>query len=174
MDFVHTNHAILYTDGSKLQEQTCFAAVFAGECVRRRLRAESNVFTAELTAIRDALIIASNTQDQTNTIFSDSKIAIEAIQKYNNNHPVVKEITWLIRLQSVDKSVTLCNRWTASVTLGSSLPSLAFLAMRKRTPKQERLLYLTSQSIMHLYSTKTIILSSRKLSVQNGKVNGHW
>ena len=34
--FVHTNHAILYTDGSKLQEQVgcaaVFAAVFAGEC----------------------------------------------------------------------------------------------------------------------------------------------
>ena len=50
------------------------------------------VFTAELTAIRDAFIIASDTPDKTYTIFSDSQNAIQAIQKYNNNNPVVKEI----------------------------------------------------------------------------------
>ena len=72
VDLVHTNHAIMYTDGSNLQEQVGCAAVFAGECVGRWLWAESTVFTAELTAIRGALIIASNTQDQTYTIFSDS------------------------------------------------------------------------------------------------------
>ena len=74
VDFVHTNQAILYTDGSKLHEQVGCAAVFAGECVGRRLRAESTVIIAELTAIRDALIIACNTQDQNALFFQILKV----------------------------------------------------------------------------------------------------
>ena len=55
-------------DRSKHQERVGCAVVCAGYCNHSELRPEITVFTAELTAVRDALITGSNTQDQLYTI----------------------------------------------------------------------------------------------------------
>ena len=49
----------------------------------------SSIFTAELTAICDALVI----EDKRDVvIFVDSRSAIDFIKKYNDTHPIVSEI----------------------------------------------------------------------------------
>ena len=103
----YDNH--LYTDGSSTDVGVGCSVVGTGQRVSSRLPACATIFTAELTAIRNVLRLIDNNDRIRFTIFSDSKSALQAIRKYNNNHPLVIEIlTWLIRLHSRHKSVTFC------------------------------------------------------------------
>ena len=73
---------------------------------------QATIFTAELTAIKLALNKA-NTLVNNSTIFSDSRSAVEAIHRHNNNHPIVVDIyEMLIRLTSNNKTVKFC--WSPS------------------------------------------------------------
>ena len=92
----HNNGNYLYTDGSCTDAGVDCAVVGIGQQVVRKLPDCATIFTAELTAIRDALrLIETSNRDQC-TIFSDSQSALQAISKYNSNHPLVMEIlNWL-------------------------------------------------------------------------------
>jgi len=105
----HENTTHIYTDGSKINDSVGCAAVGEHNEISQRLRGESSIFTAELTAINDALSIINNSNDRNFTIFTDSQSAIQSIDHYNNNHPIVLEIvTKLLRLLRRNKAVCIC------------------------------------------------------------------
>lgn len=105
----HNRTTHIYTDGSKTDDLVGCASVSEQSTITRKLTAETSIFTAELVAIVDALTEVENSNDMTFTIFSDSRSALMAINKYNNQHPIVIEILrWLIHLSSRHKTVNLC------------------------------------------------------------------
>lgn len=109
----HSRENHLFTDGSKDADNVGCAAVSATVSISRKICPVSTIFTAELYAILDALIIISNSHGQKHTIFSDSQSALKAIKIYNNNHPIVQEINcWLIHLSARQKIIQLC--WVPS------------------------------------------------------------
>ena len=58
---------------------------------------------------QDALVLISNSSQDRFTVYSDSKSALQALDLYNNSHPIVREIIrWLIYLASRHKNITLC------------------------------------------------------------------
>jgi ribonuclease HI len=109
----HSHQRSIFTDGSKDAGSVGCAAVKGDALIVRKLPPQSSIFTAELFAILDAITIASNDDAQSFAIFSDSKSALQALQIYNNNHPIVQQINrWLIRLHSRHKDIQLC--WVPS------------------------------------------------------------
>jgi kelch-like protein 2/3 len=109
----HSDHNHIFTDGSKDADNVGCATISGVETLSRKLNPQSTIFTAELYAILDAMNFIDSSDTTNHTIFSDSQSAIQAIQLYNNNHPIVMEInTWLIRLSSRHKIIRLC--WVPS------------------------------------------------------------
>ena len=105
----HRNEMRVHTDGSKDARGVGCAAVATDRNLVRRLPKHASIFTAKLQAIADALVIVDESQHDNDAIFSDSRSAIQAVNMYNNNHPIVMEITrWLVRLFARQKKVTLC------------------------------------------------------------------
>ena len=69
----------------------------------------SSVFGAELFAIRAAILKIKDLQNTTCCIYSDSKSALEAINKFYSNHPIVQVIQEQINLCKIHNSeVMLC------------------------------------------------------------------
>lgn len=109
----HENSSLLFTDGSKDENNVGCACVAGNTLVVRKLQSETSIFSAELYAIRDSLEVICRSNDVKYTIFTDSKSSIQAIQKYNNNNPIVMDIvSLLIRLSLERKEVKLC--WVPS------------------------------------------------------------
>jgi len=108
-DRCHGQSVHLFTDGSKNGDSVGCAAVCDDVVITRRLNKHSSIFTAELTAIADALLIINDQAADQFTVFSDSKSALEAIQHYNSSHPIVNDIlSWLIRLAARRKNIRFC------------------------------------------------------------------
>ena len=77
--------------------------------ILRKLSPSASICTAELQAICDALVIISECQANNFSIFSESLSALQAIEIYNNHHPIKMEIiTWLVRLHERHKRITIC------------------------------------------------------------------
>lgn len=109
LEELHHDCEHIYTDGSKSEFKVGMATIYKQRKITSRLRAETTIFTAELLAILKSMPIISKSRKDKFTIFSDSRSSIQAIMKYNNNHPIVTEINnWLIRLAARHKSVKLC------------------------------------------------------------------
>ena len=84
-------------------------AVMNNQTISRKLNQQCSIFTADLQAIQDALVLISNSNQDRFTVYSDSKSALQALDLYNNSHPIVREIIrWSIYLASRHKSITLC------------------------------------------------------------------
>lgn len=109
----HTEEYALYTDGSKNEAGVGCAAVCSEQSVRRHLRPESSIFTAELNAIILALEVIDSLEYSKYVIFADSRSVIQAIQHYNSRHPLVSDIVQtLIHLYRRNIFVRLC--WVPS------------------------------------------------------------
>ena len=109
----HSNQIMLFTDGSKDRGNVGCAALLRNNIIKRKLNENSTIFTAELYAILDALLMIHNSQSTNFIIFSDSRSVLHAIQIYNSSHPVVVKImAWLVRLAARQKVVQLC--WVPS------------------------------------------------------------
>lgn len=109
LESIHGDSNHIYTDGSKTIDSVGCAAVSSDQCISRKLRKDSSIYTAELSAIVDAMTIIDNSNSTNFTIFSDSRSALQGICQYNNNHPIVLEImNWLVRLSARQKIVRLC------------------------------------------------------------------
>ena len=107
------NQHQIYTDRSKDQNSVGCAAVSNATVVKRRLNPESTIFTAELYALLESLIMIDNSTQDKHIILSDSQSAIQGTQMYNNNHPIVTEIfEWIIRLSTRQKEIKFC--WVPS------------------------------------------------------------
>ena len=105
----HADSLHIFTDGSKDDDAVGCAAVLPGRIVARRLPPSSSVFTAELTAIADALSEADTLPNVNISIFTDLLSALQTLDTFNNCHPIVSAILrWLVRLSTRNKNVRLC------------------------------------------------------------------
>ena len=85
-------HLAIFTDGSKSQEGVGGAAICTTETKKISLPRQASVYTAELTAIQLALNIIDNSNFQKYVIYSDSKSALNTLQKFEPAHPIVSAI----------------------------------------------------------------------------------
>ena len=79
-DIEHRNEKKIYTDGSKSEDGVGCAAVCEGESYIRKLPDFSSIFTAEATAIVDALELVHKKKFKSTVIYSDSKSALDALK----------------------------------------------------------------------------------------------
>ena len=101
------NH--LYTDGSKDDVGVGYAVYGNNIKVQASLNNKASVFTAELLAIKSALISVRKNHLNEVTIFSDSLSSINAINSYTSKHKIVNEIRFVLHEMKLQKiSVTLC------------------------------------------------------------------
>ena len=114
--FLHHKHSSdtdLYTDGSK--SGPCVGAGVAimsrGKVVgriKRRLHETASVFTAELYAIKLALISLKTSQAVSCSIYSDSRSAIQAIEGLSSNKLVTEILELLIVLNKKEINIIFC------------------------------------------------------------------
>ena len=107
---LHSNAVHLYTDGSKSPEGVGYA--YCGESVQiaKRIQPDATVFTAELYAIYDCISYINESNQDHFVIFSDSRCALLALQKYLNPNPQVQMIQ--CHIHSSPKEIKLC--WVPS------------------------------------------------------------
>ena len=82
----------IYTDGSKNDQGVGFAVVSPVSQVQYSLPEQTSVYTAELIALKYALDVAKESNEEATTIFSDSRSALEAIQDFYPRNQIVREI----------------------------------------------------------------------------------
>ena len=98
---VYSNYQFIYTDGSKSGDKVGCAAVTTGSPYKIRLPDRCSVYTAELQAIKLALIHIKRSRQNDFVICSDSLSALQAIENRDIHHPIVLDILtqyhWLVR-----------------------------------------------------------------------------
>ena len=106
----HINTHSIYTDGSKTDAAVGFAVISDMEYFGR-MPIFTSIYSAELAAISLALYKIPRDQSQHYTIYSDSKGAIQAIDSFNPQHPVIRAIQENIHFRSLQNiKISLC--WT--------------------------------------------------------------
>ena len=114
----------IYTDGSKRcnfgsrTKGKVGAGVYIKGCrinkqLKERLGDFASVFTAELVAIRIALIELREIRNHSCVLYSDSRSALQALQVYNSNNGLVQDIKELVyELKQNRMKITFC--WVPS------------------------------------------------------------
>ena len=111
LEHMHSHNGLLaiYTDGSKSELGVGFAVVSKYFKVLSSLPAYASVFTAELFAIKNALIYIRKHKISNIIIYSDSLSALEAINSFSLKHSLVTEIKVLLhKLIESNISIVLC------------------------------------------------------------------
>ena len=90
-DEVHDGEYKLYTDDSKSSEGVGVAVVVDDFCDSAKLSSSASIYTAELTAIINAMNVAYHTNQKSFVIYSDSKSTLESLNNYNSSHPLVQK-----------------------------------------------------------------------------------
>ena len=104
----HGNSTHIYTDGSKMDEGTGCAAVCGETITARKLMAATSIFSAELYAVRDALIMAERLPYDNFTILCDSLSVLDSLRDYDTGHPIISDcLRLLLRLWESGR-VTVC------------------------------------------------------------------
>ena len=105
----HVSHEKIYTDGSKSKEGVGCAVVHNDTSYVAKLPNSASVFSAELTAIVQALELVNQSKKRNFVIYSDSWSAIESLRKFNSFHPLIQKAQeWLFRISCRKKSVCFC------------------------------------------------------------------
>ena len=108
-DEVHDGECKIYTDGSKSSKGVGFAVVADDFCDFAKLSSSASKYTAELTAIINAMNVAYHTNKKSFVIYSNSKSVLESLNNYNSSHPLVQKAQeWLFRISCRHKSVSFC------------------------------------------------------------------
>ena len=108
-DVVHDHDYKIFTDGSKSDEGVGFAAVADDFCDVAKLSPSASIFTAEISAIIDAMDVAYHSNHKSIVIYSDSKSALESLNNYNSSLPLVQKAQeWLFRISCRHKSLSFC------------------------------------------------------------------
>ena len=103
----------LFTDGSKDNEGVGLGVYGNNLKIQIALPQKASIFTAELLAIKNALRVVREQQIDKVTIFSDSLSSIEAINSYQPQNEIAKEIRCILsEMKSHKTTVTLC--WVPS------------------------------------------------------------
>ena len=105
----HGKDKKIYTDGSKSRDGVGCAVVCEGESYIKKLPDSSSVFSAEATAVIEALQLANKKKFKSSVIYSDSRSVLEALKKYNPLHPLIQKAQeWLFHLSVRRKVVKFC------------------------------------------------------------------
>ena len=105
----HSNQKKLYTDGSKTENGVGCAVVYEDTVYSGKLPNTSSVFTAEMTAIIQALEVVDKSSHKEFVIYSDSRSALDSLNQYNSFHPLIQKAQqWLFRLSCRHKSISFC------------------------------------------------------------------
>ena len=100
----------IFTDGSKTENGVAFAVYSEHFSIPQRINNCASIFTAELTAILEALKHSRSINNSSISIITDSKSSIQAIRKLYPQNPIIIQIQDLIK--NSDKNFTLC--WVPS------------------------------------------------------------
>ena len=112
-DKVHKNSVKIFTDGSKSLQGVGCSAVESDYAFLGKLPDHASIFTAELTAINQALKLAASSKHKYFTIYSDSFSSLSALQKRNSSHPLIQKAQeWLFWLATRHKYISFC--WVPS------------------------------------------------------------
>ena len=103
----------LYTDGSKSSEGVgSGVAAISGTLgyigMKRRLHQSASIFTAELNAVKTALISLKPSANISCAVYSDSRSALQAIKGQSDNTIVQDILELLVLLREKGISVTFC------------------------------------------------------------------
>ena len=108
-DLVHKDEEKIYTDGSKSEDGVGCAVVYDNSVYVAKLPDSASVFTAEMTAIVQALELACGSEAKQFVIYSDSKSALDSLSRFNTFHPLIQKAQeWLFSISSRYKSVRFC------------------------------------------------------------------
>ena len=113
----HVADIQIYTDGSKMEGKVGSGVYIQGGGldmeVSEALGKFTSIFTAELVAIRIALVKIKNSSNQKVVIYSDSRSSLQALLVYNSENMLVQEIQELVfELSKRDLEVLFC--WVPS------------------------------------------------------------
>ena len=103
----YTGYRPIYTDGSKTED-----AVNVDKYSTETYNKNISIFSAEVRALKLALIQIQYTKENKHIIFSDSKSALEAIQDLWTQHPLVQNVLTLHTYLSKTKEIVFC--WVPS------------------------------------------------------------
>ena len=87
----------IFTDGSKIDEKVGCACSYRRKTISRRLPDGCSIFTAELQAILLALLAVKESRKKKFIICSDSKSALQALNKMKVNIPLVSKSLKLLQ-----------------------------------------------------------------------------
>ena len=108
-DSTHKGQVKIFTDGSKSEIGVGCAVVRGGEVYEAKLPDSSSIYTAELTAIVQALEVVHNSSKNNFVIYSDSKSALESLKQLYSVHPLIRKAQeWLFWISCRKKSVCFC------------------------------------------------------------------
>ena len=97
----HAEHLKVFTDGSKSSDGVGCAVYLNNTVHHAKLAPVASVFTAELTAITEALNLISEREEREFVIYTDSYSSILALQQFNSFNPLVRKIQeWLFKFYS--------------------------------------------------------------------------
>ena len=109
----HSDSYIVYTDGSRTASGVAFAAMGTdGWNYSGRLLDYASIFSAELIAVRAAVLRCGEVQHASVTICSDSRSVILALSSFGSKNSLVLQIQR--RISQLGKILTLC--WVPSHT----------------------------------------------------------
>ena len=91
-DEVHGGEYKIYTDGSKTRVGVGFAVAADDSWDFAKLSSCASIYTAELTAVINAMNMAYHANQKSFVIFSDSKSSLESLNNYNSSHPLFRRI----------------------------------------------------------------------------------
>lgn len=82
----------IYTDGSKSNLGVGYSVVSKDAIISARIPNDCTIFTAELTAIKEAMKYGISENLEYLTICTDSRSAIEALKRTNPKNPIAKDV----------------------------------------------------------------------------------
>jgi ribonuclease HI len=101
----------IYTYGSKMDQKTLYAVITANRTLKIRLANDASVYTAELSAISQALSLIEKETEVRWPIFSDSLSSLKAIESmYPKSNPILTEIQ--DKLAEIGEMKTVKFVWT--------------------------------------------------------------
>ena len=109
----YSTHIPIYTDGSKISERVGAAAQTNSTHKQMRLPDGASIYTAELQAIKMALELVQESNEDEFIIFSDSMSSLIALEGENADHPFIQEIMELHHHQ-INNNKTIIFAWIPS------------------------------------------------------------
>ena len=147
LEHKHVSDVEIYTDGSKMDDKVGSGVLIQGGAIDRELSEPlgkfASVYTAELVAIRIALVHIRNRRNLKVTVYSDSRSSLQALAKFNSDNILIQDIQELVHeLSDNNVKVTFC--WVPShigIPGNEKADELAKLALGYESPRGASVLF---------------------------------